>query len=582
MMSKYAQPTSAKISPLKDTLLSCKLMLRYALLFGCIANILMLATPLYSMQVLDRVISSGNLSTLTMLTLVIASALLLLGLIQGARSFAMIMMGAWIEKRLSPIVFSNSVKMALEIKGSGGSQQMRDLQTIKTYLTSPQLITILDTPWAIIFIIVLFMLHTYMGVLAIFSCAFLIFMGIISDRITKPLHDANNENFIRSMRQVEQANRNAEVVEVMGLLPNVIKSWQKLNTKVQTTQSLASQRQSVLNELTTFIRTVLQISVTGIGAYLVIHNEITSGTIIASSSLIGRALAPFQASIASWKQFVNFRKAYQRLENAFNHLEGQQDLMILPEPAGKLDVEGVFFAPPGSKKHTLKGISFSLNRGETLVIIGPSASGKTSLAKIIVGAWRPSIGAVRLDDASLTDWNREQLGKYIGYLPQDVELFAGTVRENIGRMDVNCDPEMVVQAAQLAGIHEMILQLPNGYDTQIGDDGSSLSGGQRQRIALARALYGDVKLLVLDEPNASLDSQGEEALSLAIEVAKEKKITTVLISHRPTILNLADKILVVRDGAVALFGNKQEVMAQLAQASKPTQPGNLLNKNSQS
>jgi len=581
-MSKYAQPTSAKISPLKDTLLSCKLMLRYALLFGCIANILMLATPLYSMQVLDRVISSGNLSTLTMLTLVIASALLLLGLIQGARSFAMIMMGAWIEKRLSPIVFSNSVKMALEIKGSGGSQQMRDLQTIKTYLTSPQLITILDTPWAIIFIIVLFMLHTYMGVLAIFSCAFLIFMGIISDRITKPLHDANNENFIRSMRQVEQANRNAEVVEVMGLLPNVIKSWQKLNTKVQTTQSLASQRQSVLNELTTFIRTVLQISVTGIGAYLVIHNEITSGTIIASSSLIGRALAPFQASIASWKQFVNFRKAYQRLENAFNHLEGQQDLMILPEPAGKLDVEGVFFAPPGSKKHTLKGISFSLNRGETLVIIGPSASGKTSLAKIIVGAWRPSIGAVRLDDASLTDWNREQLGKYIGYLPQDVELFAGTVRENIGRMDVNCDPEMVVQAAQLAGIHEMILQLPNGYDTQIGDDGSSLSGGQRQRIALARALYGDVKLLVLDEPNASLDSQGEEALSLAIEVAKEKKITTVLISHRPTILNLADKILVVRDGAVALFGNKQEVMAQLAQASKPTQPGNLLNKNSQS
>jgi PrtD family type I secretion system ABC transporter len=581
-MSKYAQPTSAKVSPLKNTLLSCKLMLRYALLFGCIANILMLATPLYSMQVLDRVISSGNLSTLTMLTLVIASALLLLGLIQGARSFAMIMMGAWIEKQLSPIVFSNSVKMALEIKGSGGSQQMRDLQTIKTYLTSPQLITILDTPWAIIFIIVLFMLHTYMGVLAVFSCAFLIFMGIISDRITKPLHDANNENFIRSMRQVEQANRNAEVVEVMGLLPNVIKSWQKLNNKVQTTQSLASQRQSVLNELTTFIRTVLQISVTGIGAYLVINNEITSGTIIASSSLIGRALAPFQASIASWKQFVNFRKAYQRLENAFHHLEGQQDLMILPEPTGKLDVEGVFFAPPGSKKHTLKGISFSLNRGETLVIIGPSASGKTSLAKIIVGAWKPSIGAVRLDDASLADWNREQLGKYIGYLPQDVELFAGTVRENIGRMDVNCDPEMVVQAAQLAGIHEMILQLPNGYDTQIGDDGSSLSGGQRQRIALARALYGDIKLLVLDEPNASLDSQGEEALSLAIEIAKERKITTVLISHRPTILNLADKILVIRDGAVALFGNKQEVMAQLAQASRPTQPGNLLNKNLQS
>ncbi len=568
-MSKNSHTNASKISPLKSTLLSCRLMLRYALIFGCIANILMLATPLYSMQVLDRVISSGNISTLWLLTFVIASALFLLGVIQGARSFAMIKMGNWIEKQLSPQVFSNSVKMALEVKGSGGSQQMRDLQTVKTYLTSPQLVTILDTPWAIIFIIVLFMLHTYMGVLAVFSCLFLIGMGVVSDRMTKPLHDANNENFIRSMRQIEQVNRNAEVVEVMGLLPNVIRSWQKLNHRVQNTQALASKRQTILNELTTFIRTVLQISVTGIGAYLVINNEITSGTIIASSSLIGRALAPFQASIASWKQFVNFRKSYQRLESAFQHLEGQKDLMELPEPTGRLDVEGVYFAPHGAKKHTVKGVTFSLDRGDTLVIIGPSASGKTSLAKMIVGAWRPSVGAVRLDDANLVDWNREQLGRYIGYLPQDVELFSGTVRENIGRLDQNPDPEQVVMAAQLAGIHEMILQLPNGYDTDIGDDGSSLSGGQRQRIALARALYGETKLLVLDEPNASLDNQGEEALALAIEVAKEKRITTVIISHRPAILNLADKVMVMRDGMVALFGNKQEVLAQLAQASRP-------------
>jgi PrtD family type I secretion system ABC transporter len=553
------------ITPIKETLIACKVMFKYALVFGCIINLLMLASPIYSMQVLDRVISSSNTDTLLMLTLVIVLALLLLALLQAGRAFAMTQMGNWIEKQLSEKTFASSVRMSLESKINIGSQQLRDLQTIKGYLTSPGLLTMLDLPWAIIFIMVLFIIHPWMGFLSIIGGAILVGLAVLSDRLTKPLYDSISDESIKSMRQVDQATRNAEIIEVMGLLPNIISVWQSMNHKVQSTQSLVTKRQTVLSELTKFIRLVLQILVTGLGAYLVLQGEISTGAIIASSSLIGRALAPFESAIASWKGFVNSRKAYERLNTSYELVEKQEEKMSLPEPEGKIDVENVFYNPPNVQRHLVKGVSFSLEPGEALVIIGPSASGKTTLAKLIAGALHPTIGSVRIDEASLKDWKRDELGQFIGYLPQDVELFNGTVKENIARMNQNADPEEIVMAAQIAGVHEMILRLPKGYDTEIGFDGSILSGGQKQRIALARALFGNPKLMILDEPNSNLDSLGESALATALEVAKEKRITCIIISHRTTILNIADKIMIMKDGAVATYGSKKEVMEQMNQ-----------------
>jgi len=553
-------------NPLKEALLSCKVMVKFVLLFGCLINLLMLSTPLFSMQVLDRVLSSQNTNTLLMLTLVIMLALALLGLIQAARAFAMNKMGSWLEDKLSEVVFSNSIRLALESKAMANSQQLRDLQTVKTFLTSPGLISIMDMPWAIIFIIVLFILHTSIGFLALISGVVLIIFGIIADRSTKPLIEMNNENFIKSMRQVDQSTRNAEVIEVMGMKNNIIASWQKMNQDVQKTQNLVTKRQAVFMEITKFFRLVIQISVTALGAYLVIQGEITSGTIIASSSLVGRALAPFESAINSWKGFITCRKSYERLTKSFNRYSNDSDKMSLPEPEGAIEAENIYFAPPGVPKHILKGINFSLNKGEILAIIGPSGSGKTTLAKLLVGISNPSIGAVRIDRASLKDWKKEELGPHLGYLPQDVELFSGTVKENIARMHPDPYYEDVVIAAQLAGVHDMILQLPQGYDSNVGQDGSMLSGGQKQRIGLARTFYGNPKLIVLDEPNSSLDTQGEEALMTAIAVAKEKGITTVISSHKTSILSIVDKILVMKDGMVASFGPKKEVMAKLKEA----------------
>ncbi|MBS0236086.1 MAG: type I secretion system permease/ATPase [Proteobacteria bacterium] len=550
-------------SPLKETLLSCRVMLKFALVFGAIINILMLTTPLYSMQVLDRVISSHNVDTLLMLTIVIIAALTLLSLIQMGRAFALNKMGDWFERQLSNSVFANSVTMSLMAKNSIGSQKIRDLQTIKTFLISPQIVAMIDTPWAIIFIIVLLILHIWIGVLAILGACILVFMAIITDRLTKDLIESNIDIAMKSNRQVEQVTRNAEVVHVMGLVGNLIRSWQHINLRVQHTQSVVRRRQIILEEITKFIRLSLQIAVTGMGAYLVIHGEITPGTIIASSALIGRALAPFDHFMAAWKGYINFKKAYMRLDKGFDIVKLKASKMSLPRPEGKLLFENVYFSHQGSQQHALKAINFGLEPGDILAVIGPSASGKTTIAKLIVGAWQPTIGTVRLDGANLKDWNHDELGQYIGYLPQDVELFSGTVRENIGRMNQDAESEKVIEAAQIAGVHQMILNLPQGYDTEIGFDGSILSGGQRQRIALARAFFASPQFLVLDEPNASLDSIGEEALVIALSVARERKITTVVISHRSQLLNVADKIMVVKDGTIVAFGPKKQVMEQL-------------------
>lgn len=551
------------VNPLKEALASCKVMFKYSILFGAVINLLMLASPLYSMMVLDRVISSQNTDTLVMLTLVIALALALLGVIQAARSFAMTRMSDWLEERLSTLVFANSIKMSLQSKINIGSQKIRDLQVIKGFLTSPSLVAMLDTPWAIIFIIVIFILHPLLGVLTIVGGVILILLGVVTDRTTKKMIERNNEDSIRSNSSVDQATRNAEVIQVMGLMNNVVGLWQDLNSKVHSTQVMVNKRQAVLSEITKFVRLFLQISVTGLGAYLVIKNELSSGAIIASSTLVGRALSPFEQFINAWKGYINYKKSFDRLNKAFEMMGESSNKMKLPAPEGRIEAQGLFFAPANTNKYTLRSVSFQVEPGETLVVIGQSGSGKTTLAKLISGAWEASSGMVRIDGANIKDWDRDQLGSYIGYLPQDIELFSGTIRQNIGRMDSKADPELLVEAAQLAGVHDMILGLANGYDTEIGLEGSGLSGGQRQRIALARALFGSPKILILDEPNSNLDSKGEEALGMALEIAKEKKITTIVISHRPNVINYADKLLILQDGVVVSFGKKEDVLKEM-------------------
>ncbi len=554
---------SNETNPIKEALIACKSMVKYVLLFGLTLNLLALCTSVYSLQILDRVLSTGNRETLSMLSVVVLIAMIMQGLIQGVRAFAMSRLGSWFEVRLSEVVFVNAIRSSLKSRAQANSQQLRDLQTIKTYIISPGLTAIMDIPWAAIFIIVLFVLHVWIGFMALVGGVILVFVGFVADASTKKMLEVNNENFIKSMRYVDQATRNAEVIEVMGMRANVIDSWQVLNNKVQTMQSLTNDRQAVFAEVIRFLRQILQSSMYCVGALLVLHNEFSAGAIIASSILTGRALAPFEVAINSWKGYINCKKAYNRLKTSFASNPSELSKMSLPTPDGNIDVENLYFAYPGSAKHLLKGINFQLKSGELLAIVGASGSGKTTLSKLIVGALQPTIGAVRVDGASLADWRRQELGQHIGYLPQEIELFNGTIKENIARMNANADPEKIIEAAQLAGVHNLILQLPNAYDTELGFDGSALSGGQKQRVGLARAFFNDPKILILDEPNANLDTQGDAALMLALEIAKEKKITTIVISHRTQVLSLADKMMVMQDGQAVAFGPTKEVMEKM-------------------
>lgn len=558
------ESTQSKSNLLTEALQKCGVMFRYSLIFGALINILMLASPLYSMQVLDRVISSGNLSTLGMLTIVIIVTLGLLGVLQALRGFALNAMGAWFEKHLSEKVFTNAVRMNLGMRGAGSSEHLRDLQTIKTFISSPNLVSMLDLPWAMVFLIVLFMIHFWMGMLTVIGGAVLVWMALLSNQFTKGLHESSNEYFIGSMRTVDQASRNAEVIKVMGFMPNVIKNWQEVNLKVQSTQELVNTRQNVISELTKYIRMVLQIFVTCIGAYFVIYDQsMSTGGMIACSSLSSRALSPFEQAIGSWKAFLNCKQSYLRLQKNLSVYREESEKMSLPTPSGSLVLENVRYVPAGGQRDILRNINLEFSPGETVAIIGPSGSGKTTLVKLLLGVLPATDGIVRIDSANIIDWNQDELGMHIGYLPQSIELFSGTIKDNIARLDKEADANQVISAATLAGAHEMILRMPKAYDTDIGLDGSFLSGGQRQRIGLARAFFGDPKILVLDEPNSNLDTLGEQALANAILNAKARGITTIVISHRPSLLPIADRIVVIQDGTVALNGSRDEVLEKM-------------------
>jgi ATP-binding cassette subfamily B protein len=547
---------------LKAAIKTAKPVFIYMALFSFFINLLLLMVPLYSLQVLDRVLSTGSMPTLFWLSVIMIVAFLVAGILQALRSFTLIRTGEWIEDSMSRTLLTMSLTHAANT-GVKGSQNLRDLGIVKTFLTGGGLISLFDAPWSVISLAVIFIIHTQLGFITLFGCVLLLVFAWLNEvAMQKPLDDANEAN-VMNFQQVDIAMRNAEVIEAMGMTSTIAERWQKVNHLVTGLQSLASYRSAIIQSLTRFARLDLQIAITGWGAYLALHNEITSGGIIAASILAGKALAPFDAAISTWKSVVEARKSYQRLDEVLAAMPANPSGISLPAPQGHLTIEKLFYGAEGRKKPILKALSFELKAGDILGVIGPSASGKSTLAKLCVGAIPPYSGVVRLDGGDVRQWRRKEFGKYVGYLPQDIELFSGTVRHNIARMMQDASDASIVKAAQMACAHELIMSLPEGYDTDIGACGCALSAGQRQRIALARAFFGAPRLLVLDEPDASLDEEGEQALAQALVNARDNGITTLVITHRRPLLQHVNKLLVLKDGELRLFGPTNDVIAAM-------------------
>ncbi len=573
MQQKFNQ-VEKKENPLMIALAKCRAAFKITFVFAFVINLLMLVTPLYSLQVLDRVIGSGNIETLLMLSIIIGFIYFVYTLLQIARSFTLIKVGEWLDNTLSPVLFGHSISASATKVDPASSQLLRDFQTLKTFLTSTGINTLFDAPWSIVYIVILFLIHPYMGYITIAGAVIIVGFAFFNAVATNKTLNEATEYSIRAMGQAEIANRNAEAVEAMGMIKNVKKNWAKFNEASLAKQSIASYRNGVISNFSRFIRNIMTMAVTGVGAYVVVKSngqDMTTGYMIASSIIVGKALAPFDNSIGMWKSISSAVKSYKNINESFAKHTERDQAMPIPTVDGHLAVENVYYASPvahgrpipSMPVHILKGISFAIQPGEILAIVGPSAAGKSTLAKVIVGVWAASSGSVRLDGGDVYTWNRENFGEHVGYLPQGIELFSGSIKENIARMSDQLNPEKVIEAAKMCGAHEMILRFQDGYDSDIGSGGSNLSGGQRQRIGLARAFYGTPKLVVLDEPNANLDETGELALASALTEARKKKITVIVISHRPSILSEVDKIMVIQDGAVASFGSKEEVHGRI-------------------
>ncbi|WP_333023480.1 type I secretion system permease/ATPase [Wolbachia endosymbiont of Pentidionis agamae] len=550
-----------KNSALYTCLEKCKGAFWFIFWFSSGINLLMLFLPLYTSQVLDRVISSGSKPTLVMLTIITLSAFACSAMLETCRYLAMAKIGDWIDKVVTPDLIIRSIKL-ISIKNSTSSgESVRDLGVIKSFITGNGIFSLFDAPWSIIYLIVIFKIHASTGFISIIGIIILISMAIWNEFATKRILQETNEETIRNINAIDVATRNAEVVEAMGMAKHIVSDWCGRNDQNRADQIKAQNRSNLITGITKFLRSTLQISVIGTGALLAISGYQTAGGIIAASILMGRVLAPFDAAVHTWKFLNQARMSYKRLQTLILTSPKREQSMDLPEPQGKLVFDRVFFTPYGSNKPTIKGVSFVIEPGDIVGIIGASASGKSTIAKLVVGVWKPLSGVVRLDGADVYTWNRESFGNYVGYLPQDIELFNTSVKVNISRMKPNPDPEAVIKAAKIAGIHELILSLPNGYDTIIGgSSGVTLSGGQKQLLGIARAFYGNVKLLVLDEPNANLDSNGEACLIKAIEMAKRYKITVIIITHKISLLSVVDKVIVMSDGVVYAAGLRDEIL----------------------
>ena len=554
---------------LRDSLEACRAYFLYAALFSAAVNILLLTPIIYMLTVYDRVVASGSMSTLLMLTLLMIALLLAVGGFEWVRSTILISASNRLEQLLRKRVSDATFKRALITGGLiSNAQPLGDLTSLRQFMTGNGLFAFFDAPWFPIYIFVMFLFHPWFGLAGILAGAMMVLLAIANNSATDALLKEANEKSNQANSRFQSSLRNSEVVAALGMSEDVAKSQNKLSDEVLEKQTEASQKAAALNGLSKSFRLISQSLLLGLGAYLALNQEISPGMMIAGSLLLGRALAPIDMLVGTWKGFSLATAQYNRLKDLLEKIPLQRDKMSLPAPSGILSVEQATVVPPGSRNPVVRGVSFELQAGEMLGIVGPSASGKSTLARALLGIWPTYAGKVRLDGADISSWDRIELGPHVGYLPQDIELFDGTIAENIARFR-EASSDDVVAAAQLAGVHELILRLPQGYDTEIGSTGGALSGGQRQRIALARAVFGSPKYLILDEPNSNLDDQGEKELVLALNRIKSSGCTTLVITHRTMILQCVDKMLVLKEGQRAAFGPRGDVLAALTKQQAP-------------
>lgn len=560
-------PLSLPKSEITDVLSSFKGAFRTIGIFSAVINLLMLMPPLYMLQVYDRVLQSRNEMTLLMLTVVLLGAYLMLSALEFVRSFVLIRVGTKLDMQMNKRVYTAAFEQNLKREGGNAGQALQDLTQIRQFFTGNSLFAFFDAPWFPIYLLVIYMFDVWLGVFATCGVLIMVILAYVNEMVSKkPLEEANGLS-IEANNLATNNLRNAEVIESMGMLPNLISRWFKLHGRFLQLQAKASEKAGIVTALSKFVRLSMQSLILGLGALLVIEGRISPGMMIAGSILLGRATGPIDQLIGVWKQWSGVQSAYGRLNVLLSANPPREAGMDLPKPSGTVSFESVTAAPPGSKVAVLKGLTFALQPGDVLGVIGPSGAGKSTLARLLVGVWPAQTGKVRLDGADIFQWNKDQLGPHIGYLPQDIELFAGTVAENIARFG-EVDGEKITTAARRAGVHDMILRFTQGYDTELGDAGAGLSGGQKQYIGLARAMYGDPSLLVLDEPNSNMDELGEQALLLAINDLRQCGKTIVLVTHRTSVLRATTKLLLLREGVAQAFGPRDQVLQAIAESKQ--------------
>jgi PrtD family type I secretion system ABC transporter len=542
-----------------------------AAFFSLLVNMLMLVPALFMLQVFDRVVTSRSTETLIMLLAIAVGALLFMALLDVVRARLLTAAAVSLEKHLGPRVLADMIRSNADPNGAQNLNGLRDLNALRVFLTGAGILALFDSPWVPVYVLIIYLFHPVLGWVAIGGALLMFGFAILNEKLSRrPLETMQLESR-KAGRFADQSIANAEVARALGMSNNLAHGWEGFSHRGLEKQLQASRTGTILTSTTRGTRQLLQVIMLATGAWLVIHQEATTGVMIAATILLGRALAPVEMAIAGWKGLVEARSAYGRLDEMLAAEPQEEAVTELPTPKGDLSVERVVFGFKGQDRPVIKQISLSLSAGESLAIVGPSAAGKSTLARLIVGIWKPAAGTVRLDGADIAAWPRTRLGPYIGYLPQNVELFAGTVSENIARMG-EVDSAAVINASKRAGAHEMILRLPMGYDTFIGEGGAFLSGGQRQRVALARALYGKPCLVILDEPNANLDIEGEAALIKAIERMKADRITLLIITHRGKLLSTVDKILLLRDGMIEKSGPASEILSGAGMRPPESQP----------
>jgi ATP-binding cassette subfamily C protein len=530
-------------------------------------NVLVLAIPLYLFQISDRVLTSRSIDTLIMLTLVIAFAVVLQAIFDAVRRFILMRTAVEIAVRLGAPVLSAAAHSSLHDNGRE-YQTLGDLQMLRSFLVSGTLISFLDVPFAPLFIVVIFMVHPDFGMIVIGTAVLLMIVAFLNQKATaRPFAEANAAQS-RANMQLDSMSRNSQIINALAMVPEAVALWGRDTATSMRAQVQAQDRNIMWAAVSRGARMMTQIAMLGWGAYLALQGEITGGMVIAASIIAGRALAPIEGAIEGWNGFILSRAAYDRVTRLMMNSAQRFEKLHLPRPEGRLNVERLLFVPQGTKQVILNGLTFGLNPGDSLAIIGNSGAGKTTLGKMLVGSILPTSGNVRLDLMDLRNWDVRQLGESIGYLPQDVQLFPGTIKANIARMRMDASDADIHRAATLADVHEMIALMPHGYETMVAADGAPLSGGQKQRIGLARAFFGNPRFLVLDEPNSNLDTTGDRALATAIKHAGENGITVVVITQKPSLLGAVDKIMLLADGNIALFGHRQQVLQQLAERNK--------------